>query len=73
MKDKQIAVSAQVLLNADEAAHRLGVNVRYVRRLVTERRIPYYKVGKFIRFSSIEIDQWLDDRRVPETAEQTAA
>ncbi len=40
-------------------AHRLGVTERFVRRLVAERRVPFYKIGKFIRFDPDRIDAWL--------------
>jgi len=33
------------LLNITEVADRLGVDVRHVRRLVYERRIPFIKLG----------------------------
>lgn len=35
------------------------VSVRHVRRLVAEKRIPYIKVGHFIRFDPEQIRQWL--------------
>jgi excisionase family DNA binding protein len=47
-------------------AERLDVSVRFVRRLVHERRIPFLKIGKFIRFDPDEIDSWLDSHRVAE-------
>lgn len=47
------------LLNIDEVADVLGVNVRHVRRLVFERRIPYLKWGRLVRFDPREIDRWL--------------
>ncbi len=54
----------RVLIDVDAAAVRLSVTPRFVRRLVTERRIPYFKVGKFIRFDPLELDLWLDNCRV---------
>ncbi|HZU72450.1 MAG TPA: helix-turn-helix domain-containing protein [Acidimicrobiales bacterium] len=50
------------LLNVEEVAEVLGVNVRHVRRLVFERRIPYVKWGRLVRFDPREIDRWLRDR-----------
>ena len=38
--------------------------MRHVRRLVAERRIPYIKVGHFVRFDPVEIVAWLDNARV---------
>ena len=54
------------LLDTDEAAELLSVDPGYIRRLVRERRIPLLKVGKFVRFDSAELEQWLEARRVPE-------
>jgi len=52
------------LLNVAEVATRLGATDRFVRRLVAERRIPYVKVGKFVRFDPAEVEAWIDDHRV---------
>jgi excisionase family DNA binding protein len=52
------------LLTIDQLAERLGITVRHVRRLVAERRLPYYKVGRLVRFDSAEIEQWLQTRRI---------
>ena len=38
------------LLNISEVANKLGVDVRHVRRLVHEKRIPYIKWGHLLRF-----------------------
>ncbi|MEM9131470.1 MAG: helix-turn-helix domain-containing protein [Actinomycetota bacterium] len=54
----------QPLLNIEQAAKRLGVDVRFVRRLVFEKRLPYVKVGKFVRFEPSDIEAWIADRRV---------
>jgi excisionase family DNA binding protein len=34
------------LLTVEETADRLGTSVRFVRRLIAERRIAYVKVGR---------------------------
>jgi len=47
------------LLNINEVAEVLGVNVRHVRRLVFEHRIPYLKWGRLLRFDPREIERWL--------------
>jgi excisionase family DNA binding protein len=51
------------LLNISEVADRLGVDVRHVRRLVQERRIPYLKWGHLLRFDPAEIESWIDQCR----------
>jgi excisionase family DNA binding protein len=55
------------LLDVLGAATRLGCNERFIRRLVQERRIPFFKVGgSKIRFSTLELDNWLERQRVGE-------
>lgn len=51
------------LLSIDQLAERLGITVRHVRRLVAERRVPYYKVGKLVRFDPADITVWLESGR----------
>lgn len=55
------------LLGILEVAERLGTSERFVRRLVAERRVPFHKVGKFVRFDPEDIDTWLADHRVEPT------
>ena len=55
------------LVDIEAVADRLGVQVRHVRRLVHERRIPFIKWGHLLRFDPAEIEAWLDEaRRSPE-------
>ena len=56
------------LWNLETVAKRLGVSTRHVRRLVQERRIPYIKWGRPLRFDPVEIEAWLDERRRPPAA-----
>ena len=58
------ASTTSMLLDVSAAAELLGVTERFVRRLVAERRIPFYKVGKFIRFRSTDVADWVDARRI---------
>lgn len=52
------------LLTIEEVANSLGVGVRHIRRLVSERRIPYLKWGHLLRFDPEDIRRWLDDAHV---------
>lgn len=54
-----------VLIDIATLAERLGDSERHIRRLVAERRIPFLKVGRFVRFDSAEIIRWLDNGRKP--------
>jgi excisionase family DNA binding protein len=52
------------LLTIDQLADRLGVNVRHIRRLIAERRVPYLKVGRLVRFDPADVASWLARNRV---------
>ena len=55
------------LLTVADVARSLGVGERYVYRLVNERRVPYLKLGHYVRFDPDELAAWLDDARVGPT------
>lgn len=56
------------LIDIEQAATRLGVSVRFMRRLVDERRIPFHKIGKFVRFDPADLDRWVASRRIEASA-----
>jgi excisionase family DNA binding protein len=56
------------LLDIAGVAERLAVSERFVRRLVFERRIPFLKIGHFVRFDPTEIERWISEAHVPERA-----
>ena len=47
-------------LTLGESAIYLNVTERYMRRLVSERRIPYLKVGRLLRFRPTDLDAYLE-------------
>lgn len=51
------------LLDIASMADHLGVDVRHVRRLVAERRIPFIKWGRLLRFDPAEVHGWLKANR----------
>jgi excisionase family DNA binding protein len=53
------------LLDIAAVAEQLCVTERHVRRLVAERRIPYVKVGRFVRFDPTDIADWISAARIP--------
>ena len=54
------------LLSIGQLAERLGTTPRHVRRLVAERRVPFVKVGRLVRFDP-------DDIAAGSTADGSAA
>jgi excisionase family DNA binding protein len=55
--------SSVKLLDYEELADWLNDSIRHLRRLVQEGRIPYLKVGHFVRFDPDQVRQWLEDNR----------
>lgn len=51
------------LLSIAEVADALGVDIRHVRRLVHERRIPFIKWGHLLRFDPADVAAWVDAYR----------
>ena len=52
------------LLTVEQAAERLGTSVRFVRRLVFERRIAYVKLGRHVRIAVRDLDAFIAAGRV---------
>ena len=51
---------SRTLISANELAHRWGISVNTVRSWVCQRRIPYHKLGRLVKFNieALESD-WL--------------
>lgn len=52
------------LLTVAQAGDYLGTGERFVRRLITERRITYVKIGKFVRLPRSALDAFIEAGRV---------
>jgi excisionase family DNA binding protein len=52
------------LLDICAVAKVLTVTPRHIQRLVAERRIPFLKIGRFVRFDPAELNVWLEEQRV---------
>ncbi|MEU8679091.1 excisionase family DNA-binding protein [Streptomyces sp. NPDC048560] len=52
------------LLTVEEAAERLGTGVRFIRRLISERRIRYVKLGKHVRIADTVLSAYVAERTV---------
>ena len=52
------------LLSVEQAAERLGTSVRFVRRLIAERRIAYVKVGRHVRPDPADVEGFIAASRV---------
>jgi len=51
-------------LDVPGAAEYLGVGERFIRRLVNERRVPFHRIGRRIRFKVEDLDRLFEEARV---------
>jgi len=56
---KSSETSLEKLLTTDEAANFLGVKSWTVRSWCCERRIPFVKVGRLVRFDRKRLERWI--------------
>lgn len=52
------------LLNIHEAAEYLGLTVGTMYVWVSQRKIPYVKVGRLTKFDKNDLDSWIDDHKI---------
>src|SRR5260370_27837182 len=53
-----------VLLTVEAAADRMSTSVRFIRRLIAERRIEFVKVGRHVRISETALADFIEAGRV---------
>ena len=67
----------QVYLTVPEAAHYLNTTVRFIRRLIEERRIAFHRLGRHVRLTRKDLDSFIAAGRVepahPSTSLRRAA
>jgi excisionase family DNA binding protein len=56
------------LLTVEDAADRLGTSVRFIRRLIAERRIAYVRVGRHVRIAEADLASFVAAGRVEASA-----
>ncbi|MBV8540574.1 MAG: helix-turn-helix domain-containing protein [Pseudonocardiales bacterium] len=54
----------QKYLSVSETAAYLNTSERFVRRLITQRRIAFHHVGRHVRVAQADLDEWLAAGRV---------
>lgn len=55
-------MSNERLLTVEEVAEQLNVCTSYIYRLTHLKRIPYIRLGKYVRFKPADIDRWIESR-----------
>lgn len=56
---KQALVFDKLVWTIEDVACELDCSIRHVYKLIATDRIPYAKVGRLVRFSSVRISEWL--------------
>jgi excisionase family DNA binding protein len=51
-------------LTVEEAADYLNTSVRFVRRLIEERRIAFHKLGRHVRLKLVDLEEYVSAGRV---------
>ena len=52
------------LISITELAKRLGVSINTIYSWVNQRKIPYVKMGRLLRFDLNDIEKWVTDKKV---------
>jgi len=53
------------ILTPEALAERLDVSIGWIYEAVSQKSIPYFKCGKFLRFKKAAIDKWIEDQSTP--------
>ena len=51
-------------LDSDELAYEYGFSKSNQAKLRMKNKIPYSKIGRYIRYDRIEIDKWLEHNKI---------
>jgi len=52
------------LLTVEQTADRINMSARYVRRLIAERRIVFYRLGRSVRIDPVDVTALIESGRV---------
>jgi excisionase family DNA binding protein len=63
----------QVYLTVPEAAQHLNTTVRFVRRLIEERRIAFHRLGRHVRLARTDLDAFIAAGRIEPDAGSMSA
>ena len=51
-------------LSVTDASDYLSIKKSFLYSLVESKEIPHYRIGRLIRFKSVELDDWMEKHRV---------
>jgi excisionase family DNA binding protein len=53
------------LIDIAELERRTAIKQATLRKYVVQRKIPFVKIGRLVRFDLFEIESWIKERKVP--------
>jgi excisionase family DNA binding protein len=53
------------LITKKELVTALGISSSFISKLMASGELPYFKIGRAVRFRISEISEWLEKYRVP--------
>ena len=51
-------------LNADDLFKEYGIGLSNQQKLRSGRKIPFIKIGRYVRYDRLEIDKWLESNKI---------
>jgi len=51
-------------LTPDELQEEYGISIHAQNRMRMERKIPYSKIGKHVRYKRSDIEKWLEEHKI---------
>lgn len=66
------AALAKNVLNIGEVALLTGYSVKYLRLMVSQHQLPYYRRGNRLFFYRAEVENWMMAQRIPSNEELMA-
>lgn len=68
--ESNMVKSGSRFFNKPQLADYIGISVHTVNALVSQKRIPYIKLGRRVLFDSRDIDKWMDEHKVEPLSEE---
>jgi excisionase family DNA binding protein len=66
---EKATVLNKAVLTIAEVALLTGYTVKYLRLLIAQHDIPYYRRGNRIYFNRAEVENWMMEQRIPSNEE----
>lgn len=62
---ERVATLQKAVLDINETAMLTGYSVKYLRLLISQRGIPFYRRGNRLFFCRAEVENWMMQQRIP--------